>query len=74
MYADSIIPRSVLLENISVHSSMRSNILDLTCWCVFLSLASLSSASVKLRDASSRCIFGPQFWERALASYGKEGN
>lgn len=88
-----MMPKSGLLENISVHSSIRSNILDLTCWCVFCSsqhwkkrkkkkkepiiyfsrqhtrsLAKRSSASVKDLLASSRCIFGPQFWARAFPS------
>src|SRR5690242_2314962 len=63
-----MIPRSGSRENISDHSPMRSRILAFTCWCVFLSLASLRRASVKLREASSLCILMPQFWLRALAS------
>ena len=33
-----------------------------------LSSTSRNSASIKAREASSRCIFGPQFWVKAFAS------
>ena len=91
MYACSMIPKSGLDENSSVHSCIRSRTFAFTCWWVFYGLiisvlpflsfirlppryaltrsfARRKRASVKLLDASSRWIRGPQFCASALAS------